>query len=316
MKNKILIWILVLLSSIAILLFVINFNNTSEKKRQIILIGVDGLNVDHFNKLLAQNKLQNFQRLVGDGGLNSEALITGHKVTETAPGNAELHTGLPAEITRVFNNACGGEIPAGKTIFERLMLYDKDIKIGSIYGKGTCYLNSNFFKDVSKNIAWWHDTKTYKQNNYIGDNCTNSIDVAKKATEFLNMYRDEDFYLFIYFGSPDCVGHRFGVPSPEYDNVIKNVDEGLGIILDKLKDNSNNPQIIVSGDHGWNINTKGHSVANLDTRRVVLISNSASMINDRKDKKQCDIAPTILDYFGIKSEQYGDIINAGCESLQ
>jgi predicted AlkP superfamily pyrophosphatase or phosphodiesterase len=316
MKKKIIIGIiLVIVGVVALFVFDNSFLDTKFQKKQLIFIGVDGVNVDEYNKIFSQNKFPNFQKLVGTKGIKSEALITGHAVTETAPGNVELHTGLSAEITRVFNNACGGTIPGGKTIFERLAGYNSDIKIGSIYGKETCYLSVSLFKDAKKVILWWQDKKTYTQKNYLTSTCTDSVDVATKASEFLNEHKDESFYLFVYFGVPDCTGHAFGVPSTEYENSLINVDTGLGIILENIESFSKSPQIIISGDHGWNPNTKGHSTPNFDTRRIILMSNNSNLINGERAKKQCDIAPTILDYFGMKSEQYQDIVDGGCGSL-
>ncbi|MEI6553408.1 MAG: alkaline phosphatase family protein [bacterium] len=316
MKKKLWIFTIILLGVVIVFLYNPVYFGLVKEKKQMIFIGVDGVNVNEYNKILSQGELPNFKKLVENGGLNSKALITGHSVTETAPGNAELHTGLPASTTLVFDNTCGGVLPKGKTIFERLSVFDSNIKIGSIYGKGTCYLNVSLFKDAKKDILWWQDRATYKQRKYVGDNCADSEDVANKSLEFLNAHKDDSFYLFVYFGAPDCAGHTYGSPSNEYTDALKNVDNGLGIILDDLKGDKNRPQIIISGDHGWNPNTKGHSQTNLDTRKIILISNNSKLIDSRVEKKQCDIAPTILDYFGMNKSQYADITANGCSSLR
>lgn len=286
-------------------------NESNEQNRQLIFIGIDGINVDEFNKLLYQDKLQNFKKIIDNGGVNTEALITGHENTTTAPGNAELHTGLPSEITQIFNNECGKIIPKGKTTFERLSKYDSDINLGSIYGKNACYLSKSILNNAKKIIDWWQDGDTYNQERYMGK-CTNNIDVAKKSLEFINEYKNDSYYLFVYFGTPDCAGHFYGTPSEGYTDSIVNADKALGIILENVKKET---QIIISSDHGWNMGTKEHSNTTDSTRRIILISNNSNLIAKREDYKQCDIAPTILNYFGIKKEDYKDIESFGCSSL-
>jgi predicted AlkP superfamily pyrophosphatase or phosphodiesterase len=293
-------------------------HNNREAPRQLILIGVDGLQVKQYNKLLFEGKLPNFQKLVGGRGINSEATITGHFTTETAPGNAELHTGLGASLTGVVNNTCDSVIPPGKTIFERLNNFDSQIKLGSIYGKETCYIPLSLLANAKAVISWWQDPSTYPNQEYLSDKCTDSTYVANKALEFIRLYKHEPFYLFVYFGVPDCAGHTFGLPSAEYDEAVINVDDGLGILLDEIKAQNIQPQIIVSGDHGWNTGTKGHGKVNDETLTVLLDSSNWKLISGkatRGEKRQCDIAPTILDYFGLSADQYPDILAFGCHSL-
>src|SRR4030067_283962 len=108
--------------------------------KQVILIGVDGLQLNHFNQMLSAGSLGNFAAMTGSGGWNGSLTITGHSSTETAPGNAELHSGLTQALNGVDDNTCGVRITAGKTIFERLHSFNPDIPLGSVYGKGTCYI--------------------------------------------------------------------------------------------------------------------------------------------------------------------------------
>jgi predicted AlkP superfamily pyrophosphatase or phosphodiesterase len=272
------------------------------KPKQMIFIGVDGMQVARYNKLLSQDRLPNFKKLISNNGTSSEVLITGHTLTETAPGNAELLTGLSASTTGIFNNDCGAIIPVGDTIFERLNKFNSKIKIGSVYGKQTCYIPLSILNNAKSDIDWWQDMSTYPNEKYITDKCANSIDVAAKALEFINLNKDKSFFLFVYFGAPDCAGHSFGLPSVEYDEALINVDGGLSILLGGASLFGVNPEIIISGDHGWNTWAKGHGTANQETLNVALITNNSNLINgadSTQKRKQCDITPTILDYFGM-----------------
>jgi bisphosphoglycerate-independent phosphoglycerate mutase (AlkP superfamily) len=101
----------------------------------------------------------------------------------------------------------------------------------------------------------------------------------------------------------------------EYDKSIKNIDDGLGILLKGLNIFEIKPEIIISGDHGWNSLSKNHNLSDKDTLTVNLVTNNYILIGKNEEKKQCDIAPTILNYFGMNSSQYSDITELGCKSL-
>ena len=77
--------------------------------------------------------MPHIQKLISEGGVLTEAYITGHTVTETAPGNAELHTGLPADSIGIKKNGCNLVLPQGATVFEKLKQHDSDIKLGLRY---------------------------------------------------------------------------------------------------------------------------------------------------------------------------------------
>jgi len=318
MKIKKNLTIIIILSLLIICVGIyFSYKNQDSKPKQFILIGVDGMQVASYDDLLNQGKLINFNKLITDGGESSSAEITGHTKTVTSPGNAELHTGLSGAITGIVDNSCGKVISPGRTIFERLAGFDPKINLGLIYGKGTCYL-PGILSNAKSVISWWHDRTTYPQKKYITSACADSLEVANKALEFIKIHKEQSFYLFVYFGAPDCAGHTFGLPSVGYTDAIQNVDGGLGVLLDGLKSLSVSPKILLSGDHGWNANTKSHDIADSDTKNVVLVTNDQNLIDGGKEqtkKKQCDIAPTILDYFGMVKENYSDILQLGCNSL-
>ena len=319
-NKKVLAGLLILIFILIIILGLFYFYSQGKKTelKQMIFIGIDGMQVSNYNNLLQQEKLPNFKKIITDNGENNEAIITGHTSPETAPGNAELLTGLGSTITGISDNKCGDIIPRGLTIFERLSGFDSKINLGSIYGKETCYIPLSILSNAKSVISWWQDKKTYPQNDYVNNKCTNSNDVILKSLEFIKKYRNQSFYLYIYLGGPDCAGHTFGVPSTLYDESLINVDSGLGYLLDYINSVNLKPQIIISGDHGWNVESKNHNIENADTMKVVLITNNHNLIDkdiSPKNKKQCDIAPTILNYFGMNSGQYSDITQFGCESL-
>ncbi|MEK6893040.1 MAG: alkaline phosphatase family protein [Nanoarchaeota archaeon] len=293
--------------------------NDSEKK-QVILIGVDGMQVAHYLEMKSQGKLPNLDRLVADGGWVGNATITGHARTETAPGNAELHSGLPDTVTSVVDNTCGISLPDGDSVFERLSVFNPSVSLGLIYGKGTCYIPEAVLANAKPVVSWWHNRTSYPQRTYISSNCANSIDVANKSLEFISTYKNDSFYLVAYFGVPDCAGHAYGENSVQYGDSLINVDDGLGIILDALAQYgiASSTKILLTADHGWNEGTTGHGTAAADTKTLPLLSNNANLVNtiySQGIRKQCDVAPTILNYFGMNSGDYQEITDANCGSL-
>ncbi len=293
--------------------------------KQVILVVVDGMQYVHFNSMLNAGQLGNFSALIANNGRLETANITGHASTETAPGNAEIHTGLNETLNNVTNND-GWIIPDGNTTFERLKLFNSSIKVGFVYGKTTSYIPNKLLTNALADIDWWHNKTTYNNTAwpYAGNsNYVYSENVSNKAAEFITNYSNNSFYLVVYFGVPDGSGHQYGENSTEYNNSLINVDAGLGILLQSLGNNElrgqdNITQIIVTADHGWNTNTTNHDIANADTLVIPLISNNASIITNRTSdgiREQCEIAPTILSYFGMQRSSFQDIINNGCEPL-
>jgi len=308
-----------------------NFSSSSTNysfsfKKQFILVVVDGLQLNHFNRMLTANFLGNYSRLITGAGWNVSLNITGHSTTETAPGNAELLTGLNSTFNNVSSNSPVTIIPVGNTTFDRLKTFDSSILTGFVYGKTTPYIPNGILANSLSNIDWAQNKTTY--NNSVWTNASNtnyaySENVSTKAIEFLTAYANKSFFLVVYFGVPDGSGHRYGENSSEYEYAINNTDYGLSVLLNSLENlglrgENNITQIIVSADHGWNTNTTGHSTENSDTLVIPLLSNNKSLIvNMTSDgiREQCEVAPTILDYMGIPTSSFQDIINNGCDSM-
>lgn len=305
-------------------------NNTIKEKRQAIIIGVDGFHLKHFNSMLSAGDLPNFKRLISGEGANSSVNITGHSVTSTAPGNAELFTGLNQTLNNVSSNGVNpiNYTPAGATIYERVKSFDSNIATGMIYGKNTSYIPA-IFKNAFSSIDYlqYSSSRTYTYNSTVwvdgGAAYAYSENVSSVASIFIQRYSNSSFYLTVYYGVPDGSGHAHGENSTEYNNSLINVDNGLGIILDSLEQyglrgNANTTQILVSADHGWNSNDDGHSIVNSDTITLPLLTNNKSLIaNITTDgiREQCELVPTVLDYLGVNSVNYSDITGNGCDSM-
>jgi subtilisin family serine protease len=296
-------------------------NITNDQNKKMIVIGIDGFAYSNYVSMLKNNQLGNFSRLMSSGGFNITLNITGHSNISTAPGNAEIHSGLNETLTNITDNNCGKAISEGNSTFERLKSYNSSIITGSIYGKTTCYIPNGILGNGLSEVDWWQNQSTYSPELWSdGTSCDDSIDVAEKAAEFIGNYSNTSFYLFVYFGVPDCSAHAAGDNSSNYNNSFINVDNGLGVLLDSLEYYSINEstQIIITADHGWNKNSLEHSIADTNTLMLPLITNNYTLIQSTTSdniREQCEIAPTTLDYFGINESSYQEIIDNGCESM-
>ena len=118
--------------------------------------------------------------------------------------------------------------------------------------------------------------------------------VGDKALEMLEKYKDKPFFFFVHFAEVDHKGHRFGEPSQEYNDAIISGDTQLGRLVEKLKALNlyDKTKIYVTADHGFDIGKKGHSYAPY----VFLACNDKQVM---RDGTRADIAPTILDRFGL-----------------
>lgn len=296
-----------------------NMTSSTTNQRRLIFIGVDGMSWTRYSNMLEDGVLSNFTRLMEVTGANYSANITGHSVTTTAPGNAELHTGLNETWTGVTDNTCNNPVPDGNTTFEKIEGQDSSIVTGSVYGKTTCYVPDGVLGNALTDIDWFFNITQYDNSQWIdgGAEYVYSVNVSTKAVEFLDVYQNHSFYLTVYYGAPDASGHAHGDNSSQYNSSLIDVDDALGIILDELValGIENETQIIVSADHGWNFNTTNHDHSN-GSIVLPLITNNASMIEEVGDlREQCDIAPTILEYFGLPVSSYQDILDNGCDSL-
>lgn len=306
-----------LITIVLALIATISITKSLSTKKQFILIGVDGMQYDHFAKMLVTGKLPNYQKLIngnglGNDGVSTSAQITGHTDTSTAPGNAELFTGLPSSIMKITDNSCDKKIPKGLTVFERLHEGNAGIRLGLVYGKKTCYVPESVLSNAKLVIPWWFDRTNYPQKEYILAAYADSRSVSVKALEFIDVNKENPFFLAMYYGAPDAAGHAYGENSKEYDDAIINTDQALGILLDWIEENDSKISIIITSDHGWNEGTTGHSLNASDTQIIPMISNDASIVTPTSVKQQCSVAPTIYKYFNIKKSLYTDVTDAGC----
>ncbi|HOX36923.1 MAG TPA: alkaline phosphatase family protein [Candidatus Brocadiia bacterium] len=123
--------------------------------------------------------------------------------------------------------------------------------------------------------------------------------VGAKALEYLDKYKGKPFFFFVHFASVDHSGHQHGENSKEYNDALISNDAWTGKIIAKLKEQGvyDKTIIVVTADHGFNEDAKGHSYAPY----VTLATNSKKVI---RGGLRVDVAPTIYDLFGVDTSKF------------
>jgi predicted AlkP superfamily pyrophosphatase or phosphodiesterase len=101
----------------------------------------------------------------------------------------------------------------------------------------------NLSQPLSLDFAWYQDL-SYEED---GDDRT-----ADAAIQYLPQLRPD--FAFVYLGTVDTAGHRYGWMSDEYLRQAERVDRQLGRLLAALPDDTH---LIVQADHGGHERTHG-----------------------------------------------------------
>jgi hypothetical protein len=126
----------------------------SDRPRDIILFGWDGVQRDHVKECLSRKELPNLQKLI-DEGTFVEIDIEGK--TDTKAGWAQILSGYYPEVTGVYSNHQYQPIPKDLSIFERLEGHfgpDKFVSV-AIIGK-----SDNFGTAPPKKIKVWDENQS------------------------------------------------------------------------------------------------------------------------------------------------------------
>lgn len=116
-------------------------------------------------------------------------------------------------------------------------------------------------------------------------------------------------FLFVYFHDTDLMGHAHGFSSSvdEYTNTITKTDnyiKELVSVIEKRRSEGEDWMIIITSDHGG----EGHLHSDFSNEHikntVLYINNPNVQFNHEHKSTQVDIAPTALDFAGIKSPDF------------
>jgi hypothetical protein len=245
----------------------------AEPIARVVLVVVDGLRVDAFNKMNYVSSLKNQAAFY--------VLSTGQP-SLTLPSSAVIATGAWQDVTGVTTNWFEGP-PRQDCLFS--LAKDNGVPTaiageeawGKLFGGQT----SRTFTPAWKDAYTTFDERT-----------------LAKAIEFLS---EKPALLLVHFVDTDMAGHDFGGASPEYLKCARHIDTLIAALHGRLADDS---VLIVTADHGQ-IDTGGHGGwENVVTHVPFLMCGKCVRPGRFGSAKQTDIAPTVAALVGLPIPPY------------
>lgn len=251
------------------------FGCSPEKEQpQLLLISFDGFRADYLTK----TETPNFDRLIKNG-VTADGLIPIFP-TKTFPNHYAIATGLyPENNGLIGNNMYDPEMDARYSMGNRDAVENPD-----------WYLGEPIWNTVEKagkkaGTMFWIGSEAPIQNmrpshwkSYDG----NIANEARIDTVVNWMTREQDPVDFgtLYFSFVDSQGHRYGPDSEEVIKAIKQADELVGYLMEKLESNESINLMIVS-DHGMIEVSPSRKVAlddYIDVNKIEIISYSPALM--------------------------------------
>lgn len=262
------------------------FGCSPEKEQpQLLLISFDGFRADYLTK----TETPNFDRLIKNGA-TADGLIPIFP-TKTFPNHYAIATGLyPENNGLIGNNMYDPEMDARYSMGNRDAVENPD-----------WYLGEPIWNTVEKagkkaGTMFWIGSEAPIQNmrpshwkSYDG-----SIANEARIDTVVNwMTREQDPVDFgtLYFSFVDSQGHRHGPDSEEVIKAIKQADELVGYLMEKLESNESINLMIVS-DHGMIEVSPSRKVTlddYIDVNKIEIISYSPALMFNVEGEDEVEV---------------------------
>jgi Type I phosphodiesterase / nucleotide pyrophosphatase len=268
----------------------------------VIIVGWDGVQRDHFNECLnreipeCSNGLPHVTEL-SNGVFWNNTTTSGF--TATKPGWAQIISGYDAEVMGIISNKEFRPLPEGYSIFEKVEAFHGEENLVTIFLAGKFGNTGGGCSPLDEEQSQPY-CKTKQHLDYFENGLFTEAMVGEKALALIEQYKDERLLALIHFAQPDDIGHVCGENCPVYSSSIVGLDAWLGRIVDRLRDLGiyEKTFLYVTSDHGFDEGKWNHRNAPY----TIMATNDRSVMRsgDRKD-----IAPTILERFGIPRKADG-----------
>lgn len=247
------------LLSITLISFLVTSCEAEEQQDPVLLISVDGL----MNKYIDRNDTPNFDRIIGDG-VWAEYLEPVFP-TLTFPTHHSMSTGLFVENHGIIANSFYALDHEERFSYGPPENQNDESWWGGepiwITAENQGLTSATFFWPGSE--ASYSGTQPTRWMDYDGsvpydvrvDSVANWLDPqGDVAADFATLY----------FSSVDSEGHSHGPDAPEVDEAMKEVDDRLGQLIDRLEESGLWPDVnvIIVSDHG---------MAELDDEKVIFL---------------------------------------------
>ena len=183
----------------------------------------------------------------------------------------------------------------------------------STYPPFQYYLESAYQQINTSSITNWNPINTYIYQQYLdytSEGTLNDSMVFQSARDLLiEGYPIDPDILFLHFDELDAAGHSFGF-SPEvseYVSTLSKIDVFVEILFNIIEEKRNDLGedwlFFIVSDHGGDIT--GHGDAeNPHINQTIFFSQHPDLsFKPNYITNQTDLAPTILDYMGVASEE-------------
>lgn len=275
---------------------VLNPADAKKRAKYVVMIGIDGWAAEAVRQAPAED-LPNIRYLMEHGAwtLAKRSVMP----SASAINWASMFNGLPTEMHGFDKwNSTKGTIPSTSdnghgippTVFTVLREQFPNAETGIVFdwnGIGAvCDTNA---------VNYWKYIGTYGSNNIPVEEYT------KLATDYIK--EKKPFFFTFYYGVLDHTGHSKGWYGPEYMDCQKELDKGVGMIIQALKDAGiyDDTVIIMSADHGGK--GKGHgkfTMLELETPFIVYGKKIKAGYEISAPMMQYDTPAIILDILGAR----------------
>lgn len=223
-----------------LLLFFIE-SNASPKAKRVVLIALDGISVEGFQKA----NTPNLDQLMAQGSLSLQTRVVMPSVT--LPNWTSHLTGSGPEQHGVVDNGWQTNqfiLPAVATdekgyypsVFKELKEQVPQIKTAFYYNwKNLIYpYNQEYFDEIG-----FLENDEYKAN-------------YEKALKFIIQNKNKPTLVYLYSVHTDHAGHNFGWMSPEYIRSIEEADQQIGAFISQMKKENlyDTSHFMFLSDHG------------------------------------------------------------------
>ena len=264
--------------------------DASRAHRNVLIVGIDGFRSDVLSQK-ASPFMFNFSS-------RSDVYFTAAHQTEedtySGPNWSSILTGVHYNKHNVTDNSFKGR------------RFD-------IYPPFQYFLNTAYNHLNSASISNWTPINKYVCQDFFDYSNKSSINdslVYIKAKEFLlDSMPFLPNILFLQFDELDVAGHQYGFSSEvfQYTNTLKAIDyytqELFEIIEEKRQNSLEDWLFIIVSDHGGEDHSHGDA-NNPNINQTIFFSQHPKLIfNQSHNTNMTDLAPTILDYMGVSSEE-------------
>ena len=254
------------------------------QEKKVLFIGLDGCRSDALN--IANTP--NMDALIENGLFIDNALCSiNGQPTVSGPGWSSMITGVWYDKHGVSDNSFSGsnfnQYPPFNVLLD---------EFEEVFHTASFIMWTPIYSEIFNGTMDYNEIHT----TYDGS-------VAQGAADY--MLTEELDILFLDFDHIDHAGHSygFGTDIPEYINTIEDIDEYIGWVITAMETRSDfhNEEwlVIITSDHGGNINGHGGQTIEERTIPIILSSDYIDNINIPDQTYIVDIIPTLIEYLGI-----------------